>query len=84
MAVVWAVLTGYILVLKKSITAEVSRGIATDFSYRDMARNLNNVAGTGLSNARRIIRTEGYRIQNASAFDAQQAERTKGYEVVKQ
>lgn len=70
--------------LKKQITAEVSRGIATGLSYRDMARNLNNVAGTGLSNARRIIRTEGHRIQNASAFDAQQAARAKGCEVVKQ
>ena len=70
--------------LKKQITAEVSRGIATGLSYRDMARNLNNVAGTGLSNARRIVRTEGHRIQNASAFDAQQAARAKGCEVVKQ
>lgn len=70
--------------LKKQITAEVSRGIATGLSYRDIARNLNNVAGTGLSNARRIVRTEGHRIQNASAFDAQQTARAKGCEVVKQ
>jgi hypothetical protein len=32
----------------------------------------------------RIVRTEGHRIQNASTFDAQQAAKAKGCNVVKQ
>ena len=35
--------------LKKRIASEVSRGISNGFSYRDMARNLNNAMGIGLN-----------------------------------
>lgn len=70
--------------LKKSISAEISRGIATGLSYADMARNLNSVSKAGLSNATRIVRTEGHRIQQSSTHDAQQAAKAKGCEVVKQ
>ena len=70
--------------LKKTITQEVSRGIASSLSYSDIARNINNVARTGLSNAKRIARTEGHRIQQTSTRDAQEAARAKGADVVKQ
>ena len=49
--------------LKKTITQEVSRGIASGLPYRDIARNINNVSGSGLYNAQRIARTEGHRIR---------------------
>ena len=45
--------------LKKTITQEISRGIASGLPYSDIARNINNVSGSGLSNAKRISRTEG-------------------------
>lgn len=57
--------------LKKTVTQEISRGIASSLSYRDIARNLKNVSGIGLYNAKRITRTEGHRIQQTSAADAQ-------------
>lgn len=70
--------------LKKTITQEISRGIASGLPYRDIARNINNVSGSGLSNAKRIARTEGHRIQQTSARDAQQTAKKKGADVVKQ
>ena len=70
--------------LKKSIAKEVTRGIATGLPYSDIARNIRNVSKAPLSNARRIARTEGHRIQQASAMDAQKAAKAKGANVVKQ
>lgn len=70
--------------LKKTIKGEVSRGIATGMNYSDIARNINNAAKTGRSNAKRIARTEGHRIQQASTMDAQNAAKAKGADVVKQ
>lgn len=70
--------------LKKTIKGEVSRGIATGMNYSDIARNINNAAKSGRSNAQRIARTEGHRIQQASTMDAQNAAKAKGADVVKQ
>lgn len=70
--------------LKRSITQEISRGIASGLPYRDIARNINNVSGSGLYNAQRIARTEGHRIQQTSTRDAQYAAKAKGADVVKQ
>ncbi len=70
--------------LKKTITQEISRGIASGLSYRDIVRNINNVSGSGLSNAKRIARTEGHRIQQTSARDAQYAAKRRGADVLKQ
>lgn len=70
--------------LKKSISAEITRGIASSLPYADIARNLNNVSKAGYSNAKRIVVTEGHRIQQTSANDARQAAKSKGADVVKQ
>lgn len=70
--------------LKKSITQEISRGIASSLPYRDIARNINNASQSGLNNAKRIARTEGHRIQQTSTRDAQLAAKAKGADVVKQ
>lgn len=70
--------------LKKIITQEISRGIASALPYRDIARNINNASRSGLYNAKRIARTEGHRIQQTSARDAQYAARANGADVVKQ
>ena len=70
--------------LKKTITQEISRGIASGLPYSDIARNINNVSSSGLSNAKRIARTEGHRIQQTSSRDAQYAVKKKGCDVVKQ
>lgn len=70
--------------LKKVITQEVSRGIASSLSYADIARNINNASASGLSNAKRIARTEGHRIQQQSTADAQEEAKSNGADVVKQ
>lgn len=69
--------------LKKTIASEITRGVATAMPYADIARNVNNQANTGFSNAMRICRTEGHRIQQASTYDAQKAAKEKGANVVK-
>jgi len=70
--------------LKKVIPQEVSRGIASSLPYTDIARNLNNASKSGLNNAKRIVRTEGHRIQQQSADDARTVAKKKGADVVKQ
>lgn len=70
--------------LKKSISAEITRGIASSLPYADISRNLDNVSKAGYSNAKRIVVTEGHRIQQTSANDARKAAKSKGADVVKQ
>lgn len=70
--------------LKKTITQEISRGIASSLPYKDIARNISNVSGAPLSRAKTIARTEGHRIQQTSSRDAQYAAKKKGADVVKQ
>lgn len=69
--------------LKKTITQEISRGIASGSPYKDIARNISNASGSGLSNAKRIVRTEGHRIQQTSSCDAQYAAKKKGADIVR-
>ncbi len=71
-------------VLKRQITAEISRGMATSMPYGDIARNLNNVANIGMNKSKRIAITEGHRITQAATYDAQIAATEKGADVVKQ
>ncbi len=70
--------------LKKAITREISRGIASALPYRDIARNLSSVTKAPFSRTKTITRTEGHRIQQTSAADAQFAAKKKGADVVKQ
>lgn len=70
--------------LKKTITQEISRGIASSLSYSDIARNISGVSKAPLSRAKTIARTEGHRIQQTSARDAQYAAKKKGADVLKQ
>ena len=70
--------------LKKSISAEITRGIATELTYQDIARNISKATKVPLNRAKIIARTESHRIQQASTKDAQTAAKKKGAEVVKQ
>ena len=73
-----------IKVLKRKVSSEISRGIANNFSYTQIAKNLVGISNTGMNNAYRIARTEGHRIQNQSAMDAANKAKEKGADVVKQ
>ena len=70
--------------LRKAIQAEISRGIATSLPYSEVARNISNAANVPRSNAMRIARTEGGRIQNKAAFDVAEKAKKAGADVVKQ
>ena len=70
--------------LKKVITQEISRGIASGLTYGDIARNINNASKSGAYNAYRIARTEGHRIQQSATYDAQVSIKNKGIDVLRQ
>ena len=70
--------------LKRKITAQVSRGIATGMSYQQVAQQLAGYTNIGFNNAVRIARTEGHRIQVQSGMDACYKAKEKGADVVKQ
>lgn len=73
-----------VAMLKKKITAQVSRGVATGMSYQQVAKQLAGYTNIGFNNAVRIARTEGHRIQVQSGMDACYKAQEKGADVVKQ
>jgi len=70
--------------LKQAIRQEVTRGIASNMPLADIARNITNRTKAPLSRAKTIVRTEGHRIQQASANDARETAKANGCDVVKQ
>lgn len=70
--------------LKRKITAQVSRGISTGMSFQEVAGQLAAYTNIGYNNAVRISRTEGHRIQVQSGMDACNIAKSKGADVVKQ
>lgn len=73
-----------VALLKKKITAQVSRGISTGMTFAQVAQQLEAYTNIGFNNAVRIARTEGHRIQVQSAMDACYKAKEKGADVVKQ
>lgn len=72
-----------ITLLKKTISEEISRGISSSMMYSDIARNISNVTNIGYNNAKRIVVTEGHRIQNESAFECAMQAKKRGADSVK-
>lgn len=74
--------------LKRSIRAELSRGVANGSSWNEMAKHIangmNSPYNKAINNAIRIARTEGHRIQQQSALDAQYRAKESGADVLKQ
>lgn len=70
--------------LKKKISGEISRGIATAAMYSEIARNIEGYARISKNNAMRIARTEAHRIQCRATMDACEKAKDKGADVVKQ
>lgn len=73
-----------VAMLKRKISAQVSRGIATGMSFQQVAQQLAATTNIGFNNAVRIARTEGHRIQVQSAMDACHKAKDMGADVVKQ
>ena len=70
--------------LKKTISSEITRGLAAGMPHSDIYRNIAAYARVPLSRAKTIVRTEAHRISEASRHDAQKAAKAKGANVVKQ
>ena len=70
--------------LKRTIVAEITRGIASGLMYGEMQRNIANTARIPLARARTIVRTEGGRVQEQATFDVAQSVKKQGADVVKQ
>lgn len=70
--------------LKRAVSSEITRGIASGLMYDEIARNIQFRTNAPISRAKTIVRTEGHRIQQASADDARQVAKSKGADVVKQ
>lgn len=70
--------------LKVLITSEVSRGISTGATFKQVATQLKNQTNIGYNKAIRIARTEGHRIQCKATMDAMQSAKDIGADVVKQ
>ena len=71
-------------VLKKRITSEVTRSIATGTDWKRMAKRLENQTQIGYNRSVRIARTEGHRIQCTAADDAAHDAKARGADIVKQ
>ena len=78
--------------LKASIQQEVTRGVIQGKSYNEIARavekrmvgDYSKFNGGAYAKAARIARTEGHRVQNTAAYDAQRKAQSKGANIVKQ
>lgn len=69
---------------KKKIKAEITRGIANNSKYNEIARNLDNVTQEGINSSYRICRTEMGRISQESKFDCMLRAKENGADIVKQ
>ena len=74
--------------LKRSIRAELSRGISNGSTWNEIAahiaKGMNSPFRKAYNNAIRVARTEGHRIQNEAALDGQHEAKEKGADIVKQ
>jgi len=74
--------------LKKSIRAELARGISNGSTWAEIAvpiaHSMNSPFRKAMNNAMRIARTEGHRIQNRAQVDTLNKAKEKGADVVKQ
>lgn len=70
--------------LKKKVRTELSRGLAQNYTYAQIARNISNQTKIGMNRSMRIARTEGHRVSQQATFNAQVEAKKKGAEVVKQ
>lgn len=74
--------------LKKSIRAELSRGVLNGSSYNEMAAKIANGMNSPFNKAfnrtKTIARTEGHRVQTEATFHCQQKAKEKGADIKKQ
>lgn len=70
--------------LQKVVKSEIIRGLATQLSYAQIARNISDYGEADMNRSMRIARTEGHRVQNTARLDSMNAAKKKGADIVKQ
>lgn len=70
--------------LKKTITNEITRGIASGMLFDDISRNIANASLIPMKRARTIVRTEAGRVMEQATFDEAVKAKKAGADVVKQ
>lgn len=74
--------------LKRSIRAELSRGITNGSTWNEIAgkiaKGMNSPFNTSINNAIRIARTEGHRVQQKATLESMIAAKAMGADIVKQ
>lgn len=70
--------------LKRMIASDISRGISTGMTFKQIAKQMELKSNIGYNNAVRIARTEGHRIQCQAGMDACYKAKEIGADVVKQ
>ena len=70
--------------LKEQVKEELQRGLASQLSYADIARNISDYGQADMNRALTIARTEGHRVQNTARMDAMEAAQKAGADIVKQ
>lgn len=74
--------------LKRSIRAELSRGIANGSTWNEIAgkiaKGMNSPFNTSINNTIRIARTEGHRVQQKATLESMIAAKEKGADILKQ
>lgn len=67
-----------------AVRDEITKGIAMNSSYLDIARKIEKKSEASVSQAYRIARTEGHRIQNEVNFKTLHDAKKRGADIVKQ
>ncbi|MBQ6263073.1 MAG: hypothetical protein IJK58_06120 [Clostridia bacterium] len=70
--------------LKEQVKTELQRGLATQLSYAEIARNISDYGQSNMNRSMLIARTEGHRVQSEARMDAMKAAKKKGADIVKQ
>lgn len=70
--------------LREVIAQEISRGIASNMSFSEMARNIANQTGIAKNRAKSIVVTESHRVREEASQDARVEAEKKGANIVKQ
>lgn len=70
--------------LKEQVKQELVRGLASELTYAQIARNISDYGQSDMNRSMRIARTEGHRVQNTARFDSMNAAAKKGANIVKQ
>lgn len=70
--------------LKEQVKQELIRGLASELTYAQIARNISDYGQSDMNRSMRIARTEGHRVQNSARFDSMNAASKKGANIVKQ